>query len=156
MKNQYNPLIRQQETMPMNLSEGTDMGSLIKDIMKAINGEYHAIHYYTRLAELAPNLEDRQTILDIRQDEMEHYNWFTTLYTQLTGKKPQVTQGPLPSTFEEGIKFAIRDELETVHFYQETAFKTNDRRIRMLFMRASFEEQRHASWFQYMWMKLFR
>ena len=35
---------------------------LLTDINKAVNDEFSAIHYYTRLAELAPNNQFQQAI----------------------------------------------------------------------------------------------
>ena len=47
------------------------------DLMKALNGEYSAICFYEQLAQLAPNDEARNRILEIRKDEMRHYRGFS-------------------------------------------------------------------------------
>jgi rubrerythrin len=44
---------------------------LIRNIEKAINGEYSAIHRYAKLANLAPDINERNQILEIRQDEIK-------------------------------------------------------------------------------------
>ena len=62
---------------------------LIREIEKAINGEYSAINCYAKLANLAPNEKEKSRILEIRQDELNHFKQFEQLYTRLTGKKPQ-------------------------------------------------------------------
>ena len=58
---------------------------LISNIEKAINGEYSAIHCYTKLAELAPSKGVRKQILEIRQDEVKHFQQFVQIYGSLTG-----------------------------------------------------------------------
>ncbi len=119
---------------------------LIRNIERAINGEYQAIQYYRRLAELAPNQEARQTILSIRQDEIRHYNSFTRIYTQLTGSRPRVQQGSLPRTYREGLRQGIQDELEASRFYREISAMSNVPRITNRFFRASHDEFRHSVW----------
>lgn len=57
-------------------------------------------------------------------------------------------------TFREGVSTAIRDELEAATFYQDIASRATDRHIQMHFMHASHDEQRRASWFQYMLFNL--
>lgn len=119
---------------------------LIRNIERAINGEYQAIQYYRRLARLAPNEEARQTILSIRQDEIRHYNSFSRIYTQLTGRRPRVEQGTLPRTYREGLRVAIQDELEASRFYREISAMSNVPRITNRFFRASQDEFRHSVW----------
>ncbi|QUG85513.1 hypothetical protein GSN03_19460 [Bacillus nitratireducens] len=44
---------------------------LIRNIEKAINGEYNAIHCYAKLAHLALDINELNQILEIRQDEIK-------------------------------------------------------------------------------------
>lgn len=48
----------------------------IRSIEKAINGEYSAIHFYARLATLAPDINERTQILEIRQDEQRTVDFY--------------------------------------------------------------------------------
>lgn len=59
---------------------------VLNDISKAINGEYTAIYCYELLANQAPNNEIKKRILEIRSDEIRHYETFWHLYISLTGK----------------------------------------------------------------------
>lgn len=129
------------------------MATLIQDIEQAVNGEYHAIHYYSKLAQLATSDEDKEMIQEIRNDEKKHYRTFYNLYVTLTGAQPRITKGPTPPSFEEGLIFAIKDELETVDFYLSIYDKARDPSIRKKFKRAALDEQQHASSFQFMWTK---
>lgn len=144
----------------MGMGLGMDQGilssdtHLLDDISKAIIGEVHAYNYYQKLAELAPNEQDRQVILRIQRDEAKHYHWFSMILSRMGGQQPQIPAGELPVSFKEGVRTAIRDELEAAAFYQDIASRANTRFIQMHFMHASHDEQRHASWFQYMLMEL--
>lgn len=124
--------------------------ALIDDIAKAINGEFSAIACYEQLAKLAPNEEQRNQILEIRNDEIHHYQIFSHIYTSLTGRQPtpQIVE-PCPAEYVAGLKAAFKDEQETVDFYLDIAEKANAPYIKEAFKRASADEQNHAVWFLY-------
>ncbi|TCS95762.1 ferritin family protein [Hazenella coriacea] len=123
--------------------------SIIRDIEKAVSGEYNAILCYAKLAEMAPNEEEQERILEIRQDEVRHYQIFSQIYTRLTGKKPTVTEEECPDCYKEGLDFAFKDEQNTVDFYQNIADRAKDLHVKQQFRRAAFDEQNHAVWFLY-------
>jgi rubrerythrin len=121
---------------------------LLKDISKALNEEFQAIQYYTRLAELAPNKQARQAILGIRQDEIKHFYWFSKGYLDLAGKYPSLTLGAsLPSSYKRGVRDSIKDEQETVPFYQRIASLITDQQLKERFLKAAEDEHRHAQIF---------
>lgn len=138
---------------PQYVPQTAGSPDLAGNVEKAVNGEYEAIHYYEKLAELAGNEQDRRRILRIRADEIRHYRQFSHLYVRLTGKQPRVAQPKLPAHFLEGVKDSIVDELEAAEFYQNIAASTNDPQIAALFSRAAADELRHAVWFEYIWLK---
>jgi rubrerythrin len=122
---------------------------LLRDINKAVNDEFSAIHYYTRLAELAPNNQFQQAILGIRQDEIKHFDWFSKAYYDLSGSYPQISLNiKLPHTFQEGVSESIKDEVETVPFYQSIARRITNARIQSRIVRAASDEQRHGQIFR--------
>lgn len=122
--------------------------SLNQDILKAISGEYSAIACYARLAEMAPTKEERDQILEIRKDEINHYQVFTQIYISITGTQPNpyITEA-CPQAYREGLHFAFKDEQETVDFYHEIADKAQEPFIKEKFRRAAADEQNHAVWF---------
>ena len=128
-------------------STNTDV---LNDILKAINGEYTAISCYELLANQAPNAEMKNRILEIRKDEIRHYETFWYLYISLTGKQPtpQLTK-QCPADYKSGVLAAFIDEQETVDFYHDIARNTDNPVIRDAFTRASADEQNHAVWFLY-------
>lgn len=130
---------------------------LISRFHRALRGEYNAIQAYGQLADMSPNDHLRQIILSIQDDESGHLQEFSRIYAQLTGaKQVSVEQSPLPSSFENGIEESIQDELKDSKFYQDTSLYTTDRRIQKSLLYASHDEARHATWFSYIWNKVFR
>ncbi|SES11157.1 ferritin family protein [Salipaludibacillus aurantiacus] len=123
---------------------------LVNDIQKAINGEYSAVACYEQIAEMAPEQNIRNKIMEIRQDEIRHYEEFVKIYTSLTGRQPtaKITE-ECPDTYREGLDVAFKDEQETVDFYLDIADKVHDSSIREIFRRAAADEQNHAVWFLY-------
>ena len=123
---------------------------VINDIAKAINGEYHAIYCYEVLANQAPSNEIKNRILEIRNDEIRHYQTFAQIYISLTGNQPtpQISK-QCPNDYKRGILAAFIDEQETVDFYHDIARKYNDVAIRNAFTQASADEQNHAVWYLY-------
>lgn len=123
---------------------------LFADIAKAINGEYSAIICYEQLAKLAQTEEARKQILEIRQDEIRHYQTFSHIYVTLTGKQhtPQVIE-QCKAKYTEGLRASFKDEQETTDFYLDIAENTTDPYIKDKFRRASSDEQNHAVWFLY-------
>lgn len=124
--------------------------TLIPDVAKAINGQYSAIACYEQLAKMAPNTEERNQILEIRNDEIKHFQIFSQIFTSLSGRQPtpQIVE-QCPSDYRTGLNSAFIDEQKTVDFYLEIADKTNDPYIKEQFKRASADEQNHAVWFLY-------
>ena len=131
----------------MQTSTNTEV---LNDILKAIDGEYTAIACYELLANQAPNDEIKKRILEIRNDEIRHYETFWYLYISLTGKQPSPKNTrQCPADYRSGVLAAFTDEQETVDFYHNIARNTDNPVIRDAFTRASADEQNHAVWFLY-------
>ncbi|HZG70696.1 MAG TPA: ferritin-like domain-containing protein [Chondromyces sp.] len=124
--------------------------TLVADIERAINGEYSAIQCYSRLVYLTNNEEVKKRILEIREDEIKHYQQFIQIYVGLTGQQLQpVTIEECPDNYAEGLEYALKDEQETVDVYLDIADRAADPYIREVFRRAAADEQNHAVWFLY-------
>ncbi len=149
----YNPFYENQRGFSgqrgmCGMPQDTD-SSLINDVIEAIIGEVQAYNFYERLAELAPTDYERDVIKSIQQDEARHYHWFTMILQSFGGNLPDFPAVAMPSDFTEGLKIAIQDELNAASFYQNIAYNAVEHQIQMHFMHASHDEQRHASWLQY-------
>lgn len=125
----------------------------ISNLEKAINGEYSAIHCYEKLAQLASDENEQKQIIEIRQDEIKHYRQFVQIYTNLTGHSPQpkITE-ECPNTYVDGLEAALQDEQETVDFYLGISDSTTQP-VKEMFRRAALDEQNHAVWFLYYFLK---
>lgn len=123
---------------------------LLSKISNAIDGEYSAIACYQKLKNLAPTKKEKTVINEIRKDEISHFNTFSNLYTQLTGKKhtPHISEH-CPDDYSKGIDFAFNDEQQTVDMYLDIAYQTDNIKLRDEFLRAVHDEQTHAVWFLY-------
>ncbi len=139
--NNYDLLYRQNE-------------KLVSNIEKAINGEYSAINCYAKLANLASKENEQNQILEIRQDEIRHFQQFIQIYVSLTGKQPQPKIiEECPNVYLNGLEFALQDEQRTVDFYLEIADDATNQYIKEVFRRAAADEQNHAVWFLYYFLK---
>ncbi len=126
---------------------------ILNDLQKAMDGEHGAICCYEVLANQAPNPKIKKRILEIREDEIRHYQMFSHIYFCLTGQYYQPKNpAPCPKTFREGINHAFHDEQETVDFYHGMARKIQDPWISHAFSDAASDEQNHAVWFLYFMM----
>ena len=56
---------------------------------------------------------------------------------------------PLPKSFKSGALAALKDEQETVEFYNRVARETTIPFISHQFRSDAFDEQNHAVWFLY-------
>ncbi|MDQ0200434.1 ferritin-like domain-containing protein [Neobacillus ginsengisoli] len=127
---------------------------LVSDVEKAINGEYSAIHCYGKLANLTLSGEERKRILEIRKDEIKHFQQFEQIFVSLTGKQPQPKiVEECPNVYLDGLEFALQDEQKTVDFYLEIADDSTNQHIKEVFLRAAADEQNHAVWFLYYFSK---
>lgn len=121
---------------------------LIQDVAKAINGEYGAIICYEQLAKLASSKEEKDRILEIRKDEIRHFQSFSHIYTSLSGAQPTPKMMESCATeYQPGLRMAFKDEQETVDFYLDIADKAQNSYIKEQFRRAAADEQNHAVWF---------
>jgi rubrerythrin len=132
---------------------GSDL-LLVNDIQRAVILEVQAFNYYQRLITLTTNEQQQQIISSIQRDEMMHYHWFTMMLRMMGAPQPLIPPGELPISFPEGVREAIRLELEAAAFYQTIVNRAASHFIRMHTMRAIFDEQRHAALLQNILMSL--
>ncbi|MEW9502382.1 ferritin-like domain-containing protein [Jeotgalibacillus marinus] len=127
---------------------------LVSHIEKALDGEYSAIQCYAKLANMTSKENERNQILEIRQDEIKHFHQFGQIYISLTGRQPQPKIiEECPDVYLNGLEFSIQDEQRTVDFYLEIADETTNPYIKEIFRRAAADEQNHAVWFLYYFLK---
>ena len=129
-------------------ARSTADAQLVRDLVTSLNGEYSAIICYEKLAACSPTEEIRKRILEIRQDEIKHFQQFAHLYTCLTGcvPTPKLTE-VCASEFRAGVKASFKDEQNTVDYYLKISDQVRDPYVKELFRRTAADEQNHAVWF---------
>lgn len=137
------------------MSSQMDHYQLIRDLEKAIQGEYNAIQFYRALIPMAP-VDHRKYIEQIGGDERnEHIKNFSNLYRHLTGKEPVVKPAELPTAYVPGLKKALDDEQEAAEFYQQVYLGSNDPYVRKIFFEAMTDEMRHATRLTFLYSNYF-
>ncbi|MBS4174358.1 ferritin-like domain-containing protein [Bacillus sp. FJAT-49736] len=122
----------------------------MSDLSKAINGEYEAIQCYEYLINQTTNPEIREQLIEIRNDEICHYETFYNLYLSLTNTHPPVSMTKkCPPDFKSGIIAAFKDEQNTTDFYHAVARNIKEKYLKEPFQQAALDEQNHAVWFLY-------
>ncbi|MEC0092419.1 ferritin-like domain-containing protein [Paenibacillus macquariensis] len=121
---------------------------LVRDLMTSLNGEYSAITCYEKLAAMAPTVEIKKRILEIRQDEIRHFQQFAHVYTCLTGCSPAPKLSEACATeYRAGVLASFKDEQNTVDYYLKVSDQVRDTYVKDLFRRTAADEQNHAVWF---------
>ncbi|WP_246197237.1 ferritin-like domain-containing protein [Cytobacillus depressus] len=112
------------------------------------------MYCYRKIASMAPSPKESEQILEIRQDEIRHFQNFSQIYSNLTGNEPQPQViEECPNNYKNGLEFAFLDEQKTVDFYLGMADYIADISIKNAFKRAAADEQNHAVWFLYYLVK---
>ena len=127
-----------------------DYNLFLIHLQSSIQGEREGIDFYERLAMLAPTNCSREAVLQAWQDEQRHNNVLSTLYLQLTGTKPQVySQMDVPASFLQGLKKAVKDELDRADTYKQMYLNAQKRLVRDIFFDIMNDEHKHAIRFSY-------
>ena len=134
--------------MNYHTNQTSTYSSLLADLTKTINSEFTAIHCYEQLASIATNDEVKNRILEIRKDEIRHFQMFSNIYLSLTGMSPtpQLIE-QCPTEYKNGVISSFHDEQEAVDFYHEVARKHSI--VKNAYNQAAADEQNHAVWFLY-------
>lgn len=131
-----------------NSSGGDDFAQFLEKLEKAIDKEHTAIHCYDKMANNAPSHQEKQRILEIRQDELNHFDQFSYIYESYTGKRhnPKLVE-ECHDDYADMLKVAFENEQEAVDDYLEMSDLPLQSHIRRAFRRAAADEQNHAVWF---------
>lgn len=128
---------------------------LERRLIEALKGEQDAQEFYKRLLTMAKDSEDKNIISKIYGDEGEHFNNFSKLYKQITGRNPMLPPPQKPNIHDylTGIRKAIMDETDTYAFYKDTFMCTNNAAAKEIFLDAFTDENEHAIRFNYLFTK---
>lgn len=121
---------------------------ILRYIHKTIEDEANAVEFYRQLLKEAPNKLHCDFIQHAYEDEQEHLQIFTKLYTYYTDCEPKycVTKTCYPC-YRDGLLKALVSELEAVEFYRNVQLSTMDQLIIDTFYMVMVDEQGHATMF---------
>lgn len=118
-----------------------------------INAELGDAALYRELAEIAPNDEYRQLLLEFAEDEQSHADRFKKIYKMLTGRSynPIVQKPKIEDSFYDILRERVLDESGDFRKYGEQYIITNNNsELKNAYYLARTDENVHALRLLYM------
>jgi rubrerythrin len=128
--------------------------SLTDAILLSVARETQSHEFYSQLANAMKNEESAAKIRNLAEVEAGHRRESIKLFKKLVGADPDISKislEPYPAipkntaNIFEVLQFAADKEKDAYDFYQELVTKTDDAKIRKLFLRFSEEELEHCN-----------
>ncbi len=170
-KHYYFPNINNQEVFPdvnsmtmgqIQMSADTtfrypeNLENALSLIREAVSGESEDRAFYTYLAENAPDEEAREIITGIRDNEINHYNLFRKIYSDITGEMPTAADNEefvQPDNFCDGLKRALIGEQNAVQKYRQILYAMQPRVHINMLVEIITDEIRHGILYSYLYSK---
>lgn len=145
------PLTFQDKSTQFNLNE------LINGVKNSVGNEKDDEIMYTTLAEMAPDDDQREIIISIKDNEMVHNRIFRKIFTELTGVVLQENAMNTPTTantksYMDMLKDAFMGELKAIERYRELLAYAPNMEIYSMIMYVMTDEIRHALKYNYLMM----
>ena len=100
-------------------------------LLAAVTKARDAVLYYERLADMSPNMQAGNLIRQqIQAEKRQHLQALSALYKETDSKPVSPEARPDFSTYQDGLRRIILDELETHKFYQQAQDQTQNSRAR--------------------------
>lgn len=138
-----------------------DVTEVIQLINSSLNLEVLGAEYYDWLLNNIPieglTIPQRKEISDrlifIRDQELEHIETFKQIYRDFTGREPEIQERDFvtPQSFEEGIKTALFEEVNSVMRYREIKAKIPGDYYEDILFNLISDESIHMSLFNYIY-----
>lgn len=123
---------------------------LIKD---AVEDERKDELFYSHLISMAPNGEQEDIIISIRDDEQKHNKMFREIYHSLTGMEihaPENVYFDAPDSYVAGLTEALFGELSAVEKYRDIRAGLPTRNHRDMLFEIITDEIKHSAKFNYL------
>jgi len=136
------------------MSKGEGMQTM-NQVRSAVQRAHFMSSCIKVLLDEAKTKRERQELLTLQNDEVRIEEGFCTIYELLSGEKPQIEWGTgdrQPTTYLEGLRHCIEQELNNAEFYRKAGDTISDADLRTRFYSAALDEQRHAAWLQYFYL----
>lgn len=144
------PLTFQGRSTQFNLNQ------LITGVKNSVGNEKEDEIMYTALAEMAPNDEQKEIIISIKDNEIIHNKIFRKIFTELTGvvlqENTMNTQTPATNnkSYMDMLKEAFMGELAAIERYRELLAYAPNMEIYSMIMYVMTDEIRHAFKYNYL------
>lgn len=144
------PLTFQGRSTQFNLNQ------LITGVKNSVGNEKEDEIMYTALAEMAPNDEQKEIIISIKDNEIIHNKIFRKIFTELTGVVLQEnTMNAMNTTtnnksYIDMLKDAFMGELAAIERYRELLAYAPNMEIYSMIMYVMTDEIRHAFKYNYL------
>jgi rubrerythrin len=133
----------------------TNQEWVIQQIENSIEGERNDELFYDYLIRQAPDQQQKDVIMHIRDDERKHRQMFREMYKQLTGSLPVEKNEPLealPASYLEGIEKALLGELAAFERYRTLYLNINPEFKAWMF-EIMTDEIKHAGYYNWLFTK---
>ncbi|UTR12682.1 cupin domain-containing protein [Evansella sp. LMS18] len=143
--------------MPMNRSGSTESQSqdtysqVAGAVLDGLKRESASADLYSRLAEAAPDEEQKNEMLQALNHKRANINEFTILYMNLTGQQPVYETHRIAfDSYRDGLQKAQEAGAENYENYRNNAFHTPHPMVQNIFWHASACEQENLARFETM------
>lgn len=160
MTYEYQHMARAQKSMNMDPNDPYDPRSALPEalelIRQAVLGESEDRAFYDYLISQAPSMEDKQIIMGIRDNEINHFDMFRKIYNELTGQTLPVSPAASfekPSSYCAGLRKALLGEQNAVTKYRKILFAMLKRRHINMLTEIITDELRHLGLYNYLYAK---
>ncbi len=139
--------------MPMDDDYMEEFNEVIEMIRESVDGEKEDEMFYDYLISIAPTPDEKDIIMEIRNDEKKHNVYFRQIYKDLTGDTIQPNGNVIfekPESYIAGIKKALFGELKAVEKYRTIREVMPNRYYRDLLFEIITDELKHAAKYNYL------
>jgi len=135
--------------------DSASIGKITDMLEDAILDERHDSAFYKQLSQNVDDSTDRDILWSMHLDEMKHEIYLTEIYKHLT-QTPLTTEQPtveLAPDILKNFESSLFGEISAVSFYRKLLFAFADRPTRDILYEIITDEQRHASFLNYLYSK---
>ncbi len=119
---------------------------ILEAILSGINREATAIDLYQRLAEAAPDHQQKRKLHQTLEDKKAHFHRLAELYTSWTGRTPRYDIDKITfHSYQEGLQKACQKAAEDYEEYRKHLFLTQHSPFQGVFWNACHKEAKHAN-----------
>lgn len=115
-------------------------------LIEAMTGQKRSVRAYELMVSAANSAKDKELLNTIRREERRHYYFLEGLYEDLTGTASQSLRTALsfPKQYQDMLKTAICDKLETIDFMEQMTEQMNCAKQKEIMGMIMSDQREHA------------